>query len=91
MQAGVPLGIGEWFHCESCRCLITPDLWGEAAPCPCCGAFPDGAATTTPQPSTVLDRIGVICSQAYEGAIDPTMRDLAAMVLDEIPSFREET
>ena len=65
-----------------------PSAWEEGAGCPVCGRFPSGL-TTPPPPLTIIDSIGLICSGVLRGAYDPppSARDLAEMILSEIPSF----
>jgi hypothetical protein len=86
IELGIPAGLGDWLRCDSCGSLITPGLWGESAPCPACGQFPDGL-TTSPPPETVLDGVVRICTSVLRGEIETTARGLAEMCLDECPGF----
>ena len=76
-ESGVP-GVGEFWACDACGSLISPDQWDEeGAPCPACGSFGT--------PDTVLDRIARICKECVREQWGCPATDLAEMILDEIP------
>jgi len=85
VEVGVPGGIGEWLACDHCGSLISPAHW-EDGPCPACQMFPVGGGNTTPiPPDKLIDRIVCVCQEVMRGERTPTGKDLAAIILDEVP------
>lgn len=85
LALGVPGGIGDFLCCENCGSMVSPGHWDDDGPCPVCGAFPVGENTTPIPPDRLIDRIVAICQDVLRGDTTPTGRDLAAVILDEVP------
>lgn len=84
-EFGVPGGIGEFAKCASCGSLVSPPYWADGAVCPVC-AQPASDGTTTPiPPDRLIDRIAEMCLSVFRGETAPSGRDLAGIILGEIP------